>query len=51
MSTHPTPVAIDVRGVTKSFERLQVLRGVDLTVETGHILALSAPTEPERPPW
>ena len=32
--------AVDVRGVTKSFGAVHVLRGVDLEVEEGSILAL-----------
>ena len=45
MSTHPTTSqvhepAIHVRGLEKSYKELHVLRGVDLDVARGSILAL-----------
>jgi ABC-2 type transport system ATP-binding protein len=41
MTTNQTPdAAIHVRGLTKSFKDLQVLRGVDFDVERGSIFAL-----------
>ncbi|GAA4086445.1 ABC transporter ATP-binding protein [Nonomuraea soli] len=40
MSNPPTPTAIHVRGLEKSFKELHVLRGVDLEVARGSIFAL-----------
>lgn len=43
--THPTQrVAIDVRGVHKSFGSLEVLRGVDLAVPTGSVTVILGPS-------
>lgn len=38
-----TPPAIKVRGLTKSYGTNKVLRGIDLTVERGTMLALLGP--------
>jgi polar amino acid transport system ATP-binding protein len=38
-----TPM-VEVRGVHKSFGALEVLRGVDLTVEAGHVTAVLGPS-------
>lgn len=35
---------IKVKDVTKSFDRLQVLRGIDLTVERGEIISIVGPS-------
>ncbi|PQZ96635.1 export ABC transporter ATP-binding protein [Arthrobacter sp. MYb224] len=40
MNTESAPTAISVRGLKKSYKDLQVLRGVDLEVNPGEILAL-----------
>ncbi|MFI6478253.1 ABC transporter ATP-binding protein [Nonomuraea sp. NPDC050663] len=40
MSIPPTPTAIQVRGLEKSFKELHVLRGVDFEVARGSIFAL-----------
>lgn len=42
--------AISIRGLTKSYRDVQVLRGVDLDVAPGSIVALLAPTGRARPP-
>ena len=38
------PPAISVRGLTKSFERNQVLKGVDLDVAPGQLVSLLGPS-------
>jgi ABC-2 type transport system ATP-binding protein len=40
MQTTATPPTIHVRGITKSYKKLEVLRGVDFDVERGSIFAL-----------
>jgi ABC-2 type transport system ATP-binding protein len=40
MTTIPSQTAIDVRGLEKSYEQLEVLRGVDFDVARGSIFAL-----------
>ena len=40
---------ISMRGIRKSFDRLEVLRGVDLDVNAGEILSLIHIYEPTRP--
>jgi len=42
-SSTPTPVAIDARGVVKSFGSVHAVRGVDLTVRPGEIVAFLGP--------
>ncbi|PPF89534.1 ABC transporter ATP-binding protein [Subtercola sp. Z020] len=39
----PLPAAIDVRGVTRSFGSVHAVRGVDLTVRPGEIVAFLGP--------
>lgn len=39
----PTPAAIDARGVVKSFGSVHAVRGVDLTVRPGEIVAFLGP--------
>jgi ABC-type multidrug transport system ATPase subunit len=44
--TEPTRhggAAIEVRGLTKSYGGVHAVRGIDLTVERGHIFALLGP--------
>ncbi|MGW5297604.1 amino acid ABC transporter ATP-binding protein [Rhodococcus aetherivorans] len=40
----PTPYAVDVRGVHKSFGSLEVLRGVDLKVRKGEVTVILGPS-------
>ncbi|MGW4578342.1 amino acid ABC transporter ATP-binding protein [Rhodococcus aetherivorans] len=40
----PTPYAVDVRGVHKSFGSLEVLRGVDLEVRKGEVTVILGPS-------
>lgn len=40
----PAPSTIEVRGLEKSFGRAQVLRGIDLNVEAGTVVALLGPS-------
>ncbi|SDO77421.1 ABC-2 type transport system ATP-binding protein [Microbacterium testaceum StLB037] len=42
-SSTPTPAAIDARGVVKSFGSVHAVRGVDLTVRPGEIVAFLGP--------
>ncbi|MDZ5145069.1 ABC transporter ATP-binding protein [Microbacterium testaceum] len=42
-STTPLPAAIDARGVVKSFGSVHAVRGVDLTVRPGEIVAFLGP--------
>jgi len=42
-SSTPTPAAIDARGVVKSFGSVRAVRGVDLTVRPGEIVAFLGP--------
>lgn len=35
---------IEVQGITKSFEGLQVLKGVDLRVDAGEIVSIVGPS-------
>ena len=48
MNDEPSPAFLDVRSLWKSYvsgrERLQVLKGVDLTVERGEVLAIIGPS-------
>jgi ABC-2 type transport system ATP-binding protein len=37
------PAAIEVRGLTKAYGKIQAVAGVDLTIETGEIFALLGP--------
>src|SRR5690242_2139819 len=39
----PAPAVLDVRGVEKSYGRTEALRGVDLAVAPGTVLALLGP--------
>jgi ABC-2 type transport system ATP-binding protein len=43
MTSSTAPAAIDVRGVTKSFGSVQAVRGVDLQVRPGEIVAFLGP--------
>lgn len=43
MQPAASSVAIDVRGLTKSFGEVRAVRGVDLAVETGTVFALLGP--------
>ncbi|OZD43204.1 multidrug ABC transporter ATP-binding protein [Rhodococcus sp. 06-1477-1B] len=42
-SSTPTPAAIDARGVVKSFGSVHAVRGVDLTIRPGEIVAFLGP--------
>ena len=43
-STSTTDALVDVRGLTKSFGSLEVLRGVDFTVPSGSVTVLLGPS-------
>src|SRR3954467_3584055 len=43
MSVPQTTPAVEVRGLHKSYGDRPVLRGVDLTIERGHVFALLGP--------
>src|SRR5512140_3475691 len=42
--THAKGVSVQVRGLRKSFNRLQVLKGLDLEVRPGEIFVLMGPS-------
>ncbi|GJF32221.1 glutamate ABC transporter ATP-binding protein [Kitasatospora sp. NE20-6] len=44
MTTAPAPAMVDIRGVHKSFGRLEVLRGVDLSVAAGSVTVVLGPS-------
>lgn len=46
-----TAPAISVQGLTKSYKKLEVLRGVDFDVARGSIFALLGSNGAGRPPW
>lgn len=39
-----TKIMIEVKGITKSFEHLQVLKGIDLNVDAGEIVSIVGPS-------
>ena len=41
---------IDIKGITKSFGSLQVLKGIDLHINKGEVVASLAPVAQARPP-
>ncbi len=44
MSSGPQGVRVDVRGVRKSFQAVEVLKGIDLSVAAGEIFVLMGPS-------
>jgi ABC-2 type transport system ATP-binding protein len=42
-SSHPGPLAVDVRGLVKSYSGVQVVRGIDLAIRPGEVFALLGP--------
>ena len=40
---------IEIKGVTKSFGSLQVLKGIDLRIEKGEIVSIVGPREQAKP--
>ncbi len=44
MSASPTPALVRAEGVRKSFGRVEVLRGIDLTVESGEVMCVVGPS-------
>ena len=46
---HPNPLAIEVRGLRKSYGSVEAVRGIDLQVSTGEVFALLGPNGAGRP--
>jgi ABC-2 type transport system ATP-binding protein len=42
-SSHAGPLAVDVRGLVKSYSGVQVVRGIDLAIRPGEVFALLGP--------
>jgi ABC-2 type transport system ATP-binding protein len=42
-SSHTGPLAVDVRGLVKSYSGVQVVRGIDLAIRPGEVFALLGP--------
>ena len=40
---------IDIKGITKSFGSLQVLKGIDLHIDKGEVVSIVGPSVPARP--
>lgn len=41
---------IDIQGITKSFGKLQVLKGIDLHIDKGEVVSIVALQEPAKRP-